>query len=119
MTVELVRALCSCAGDRKRGKARRFLQGLSADELNYIAEFLGSCILESHQRLGETRGQLAEDVARFARCRLASAPERGGSRRAPTSVQDDDHKMILLLEYLSRCAARPPELARAANGGLP
>jgi len=118
VTVELVRALCSCAGDRRRGKARRFLQGLSADELNYIAEFLGSCILESNP-LGETRGQLAEDVARFERCRRASAPERSGSRRAPNSLQDDDHKMILLLEYLSRCGSQPPAMARAANGGLP
>jgi hypothetical protein len=117
VTVELVRALCSCAGDRKRGKARRFLQGLSADELNYIAEFLGSCILESNQRLGETRGQLAEDVARFERCRRASAPERSGSR-PPTSLQDEDHKMILLLEYLSRCGSQPQALARAANSGM-
>ena len=114
MTVELVRALCSCAGDRKRGKARRFLQGLSADELNYIAEFLGSCILESKHQLGETRDQLAEDVALFERCRRASAPERSGSRRAPTSLQDEDHKMILLLEYLSRCNSRQT-LANAAE----
>jgi len=118
VTVELVRALCSCAGDRKRGKARRFLQGLSADELNYIAEFLGSCILESNHHLGETRGQLAEDVARFERCRRAAAPDRTGSPRAPTSLQDEDHKMILLLEYLSRCGSRDSALARAANSGL-
>ncbi len=118
MTLELVRALCACAGDRRRGQARRFLQGLSADELNYIAEFLGSCILESHQRLGETRMQLAEDVARFARCRRAAAPEPSGTRRAPASAQDDDHKMILLLEYLSRCASQSPAITRAANSGL-
>jgi len=119
VTVELVKALCSCAGESKRGKARRFLQGLSADELNYIAEYLGSCILESHPGLGETRGQLAEDVARFERSRRASAPERSGSRRAATSLQDGDHKMILLLEYLSRCACPPAPLSPAANNGLP
>jgi hypothetical protein len=34
-------------------------------------------------------------------------------------MQDDDHKMILLLEYLSRCGSQPEALARAANGGLP
>lgn len=118
MTLELVRALCSCACDRKRGKARKFLQGLSADELNYIAEFLGSCILESNHRLGGTRGQLADDVARFERCRRASALERNGSRRASPSIQDEDHKMILLLEYLSRCGSQPPTLASAANGGV-
>lgn len=115
MTVELIRALCSCAGDRRQGKARRFLQGLSADELNYIAEFLGSCILESNDRLGSTRGQLAEDVARFERCRREAAPERNGRRRASTSLQDNDHKMILLLEYLSRCNSQQAPLVRAAN----
>ena len=112
MTVELVRALCSCAGDRRRGKARRFLQGLSADELNYIAEFLGSCILESNHRLGSTRGQLAENVARFERYRSEAAA--GGENRCrgvSTSLQDTDHKMILLLEYLSRCNYQPSPLA--------
>ena len=102
MTVELIRALCSCAGDKRRVRARRFLQGLSADELNYIAEFLGSCILESNHRLGSTRGQLAEDVARFERCRRESVPERNECARASTSLQDNDHKMILLLEFLCR-----------------
>jgi hypothetical protein len=115
VTVELVRALCSCAGDRRRGKARRFLQGLSADELNYIAEFLGSCILESNHRLGSTRGQLAEDVARFERCRREAAPDRNECRRASISLQDNDHKMILLLEYLSRCNSYKSSLARTAN----
>ena len=107
MSVELVEALCSCVGDRRRGTARRFLQGLSAGELEYIAEFLGSCILEAEQHLGATRWQLAEDVARFERCRRAAAP-----LSAPS--QDEDHKMILLLEYLSRCATQSA-FARAAG----
>src|SRR5262249_44139435 len=100
-------ALCSCAGDRKRGMARKFLQGLSADELNYIAEFFGACILESSQPLGETRGQLAENVARFECCRRASA-DKIWNRPPSTSLRDGDHKMILLLEYLSRCAPKSP-----------
>jgi hypothetical protein len=60
---------------------------------------------------------LAEDVARFERCRREAAPERNGCRRAPTSWQDNDHKMILLLEYLSRCNYQQAPLARAANSG--
>lgn len=111
---ELVRALCSCVTDRKRERARRFLQGLSADELQYIAEFLGSCILEPGHVRACTRGELAEDIARFERCRRAAAEKRG-CRRAPTSLPDEDHKMILLLEYLCRCAAESPPLARAAQ----
>ena len=114
MTVELVRALCSCVGDRKRGRARRFLQGLSADELQYIAEFIGSCILDSGTYLGCTRRQLAEEVARFERYRRAVAPERKGCRRASAWLQDEDHKMILLLEYL-RCATQQ-SLLRATGG---
>jgi hypothetical protein len=84
------------------------LQGLSADELQYIAEFLGSCILEADQHLGSTRRQLAEDVARFERCR------RAASTHKKALLQDKDHKMILLLEYLSCCKARRT-LARAAE----
>jgi hypothetical protein len=106
--VALVRALCSCVGDGKRGRARRFLQGLSADELQYIAEFLGSCILETEQQLGSTWGQLAEDVVRFERCRRAAAP------RKKARPQDEDHKMILLFEYLSCCNSRRT-LASAAE----
>jgi hypothetical protein len=93
-------------GDRKRGTARRFLQGLSADELQYIAEFLGARILESDCQPDGSRSQLAEDVARF---------ERSRRRRSSGSVQDGDHKMILLLEYLSRCVCRQSPLARAAG----
>ena len=114
MTVELVRALCSCVGDQKRGIARRFLQGLSSDELQYIAEFLGSRILESDCRTSPSRRQLAEDVTRFERSRHAAAQRKGGSR-ASGSAQDEDHKMILLLEYLSRCAAGQPSWARSAE----
>ena len=109
MRLELVSALSSCVGDRRRERARRFLQGLSGDELEYIAEFLGSCILEAEHRLGSTRKQLAEDVARFERCR------RGTSPHTKALLRDEDHKMILLLEYLSCCRSRRT-LERAAKG---
>jgi hypothetical protein len=101
-------------GDQKRGIARRFLQGLSSDELQYIAEFLGSQILESGSQMSASRRQLAEDVAQFERSRRASAARHKGRSSGLGSVQDEDHKMILLLEYLSRCAAGQP-LARAAE----
>lgn len=91
MKASLVSALSSCVSDPQRRRARRFLQGLSADELQYIAEFLGSCILESPRRCNCTRWQLAEGIAEFERARGASCSP------------DEDHKMILLLEYLCRC----------------
>jgi hypothetical protein len=83
-------------------KARRFLQGLSADELQYIAEFLGACVLESSRYAHCTRGQLADGVAHFGRIRCVP----GGG------LQDQEHKMILLLEYLCRCNVMQSSLAR-------
>jgi hypothetical protein len=52
-------------------------------------------------------------VARFERFRRRSVSDRVG--RPPESSPDDDHKMILLLEYLSRCATQRSGLARAAK----
>ena len=49
---------------------------------------------------------------------LRSAPEKARGRRAASSLQDREHKMILLLEYLSRCGSKPAALARAANSGM-
>ena len=97
MRTTLVTALSECVEERRRRLAKRFLQGLSADELQYIAEFLGCCILESTSRLASSRDQVAEGITRFE-CR------RGGRRLAAGGTLDDQaHKMILLLEYLCRC----------------
>jgi hypothetical protein len=73
---DLVTALVACTDVPFRARARRFARGLSADELQFIAEYLGACILESSA----------------SACKLAA--------RLPAA--DRDHKMILLLEYLSR-----------------
>jgi hypothetical protein len=71
----LVAALVACADQRMKSKARRFLAGLSSDELQFIAGFLGSCILESQGHCDR------------------SAPDRKLSA-------DQQLKMILLFEYL-------------------
>jgi len=68
------------------------LQGLSRDELQYIAEFLGACVLESLGRSALSRRELADGIAHFEQVRRAS----------PDSGSDQEHKMILLLEYLCR-----------------
>jgi hypothetical protein len=86
---DLVTALTACTENPFRTKARRFLVGLSADELQFIAEFIGSLILESAERCRCSRAELAERVAQFQR-----------TRQQHSSL--DDHKMILLLEYLCR-----------------
>lgn len=93
----LMCALCAWAKHAQKRDARRFLQGLSTDELQYIAEFLGSSILESRVLCDCDREQLAEAIEQFERVRrnhfLAS--------RA-VAAPDREHKMILVLEYLCR-----------------
>src|SRR6266446_8493851 len=86
----LVKSLCAVVSDRQRRKGRQFLLGLSTDELQYIAEFLGSCILESEQPHRWTRAQLNHGIQRF-------------DQAQNNSVSDRQHKMILLLEFLCRC----------------
>ena len=49
MKTILVKSLGSMVPIEQRGKARQFLLGLSTDELQYIAEFFGSCVIESEQ----------------------------------------------------------------------
>lgn len=90
MRSSLVAALVSCADNPHKYRARRFVEGLSSDELQFIAEFLGAWVLDSHGRLCASRAQWAERITRYQQ---ASA----GSHSA-----DMEHKMILLLEYLCR-----------------
>ena len=95
MRSNLVAALVSCVDRPLKTRARRFLLGLSSDELQFIAGFLGCCILESSEDTGNSRAQLAGRIAeqqqtRAQRCRW-----------------DQEHKMILLLEYLGRSSAAP------------
>jgi hypothetical protein len=99
----LVAALIACTDTGYRAKARRFVSGLSADELQYIAEYLGACILESSGRCRCSRAELAEGIAQY--------------RRANVPVADEDHKMILLLEYLCR-TGRQPDAVRVRAGRI-
>ena len=93
---DLVAALVACAHTPLRARARRFVQGLSADELQFIAEYLGACILESAQRYCCTRAELARRIAEFQDSR--------------ESLADRDHKSILLLEFLCRTGVAAPSI---------
>jgi len=101
----LISAITASAEDRLQKKARWFLQGLSNDELQYIAEFLGACVLESSRHEACSRRQLADGIAYFDRLRCASADGPG----------DPEHKMIVLLEYLCRCKLTRCSLALGAG----
>ena len=104
MKTILVRSLCSMVSAQQRRKARQFLLGLSTDELQYIAEFLGSCILESEQPYLWTRAQLTREIQRF---------DKGQKH----SLSDRQHKMILLHEFLSRCNIGSASMAARAELG--
>ena len=86
MRNNLVTALVACADRPKKISARRFLLGLSSDELQFIAGYLGGYILEC--------GEAYERVARIRR------------PRAPRIAADVELKMILLREYLCRAGVR-------------
>jgi len=88
----LISAIAACAEQRFQRKAHKFLLGLSTDELQYIAEFLGACVLESLGRSALSRRDLADGIAQFEQVRHG----RTGL------LADREHKMILLLEYLCR-----------------
>ena len=103
----LVAALISCAEGPIQPQVRRFLQGLSSDELQFIAEFLGASILESSRTCRCSRAQLAERIAQFQQGRAACA-------HCPS--EDQEHKMILLLEFLCRSGLQQvPVATRAAS----
>ena len=108
MRNSLVAALVACADQPLKAKARRFLAGLSSDELQFIAEFLGSCILESQARCARDRAELAERIARFQQAR---------TNRARKLAPDQELKMILLLEYL--CCSGIQKLSMTARAGGP
>ena len=82
MRSTLVAALVACADSPWKAKARRFLGGLSSDELQYIAGFLGGCILES-----DGAGPGTYDCG---------------------CSEDRALKMILVQEYLCRAGVRGP-----------
>jgi hypothetical protein len=80
MREALVAALVACAhGLPSRWRTKRFLTGLSSDELEFIAGYLGSRIMGSEAR------QPVEDRA----------------------ARDREHKMILVREFLGRTGTEP------------
>jgi len=110
----LVSALSSCLENSQKRPTRRFLQGLATDELQYIAEFLGACILESGGRCRGSRAQLAEAIKQFEHSRRnALMAESQGAG----SLQDQEHKMILLLEYLCRSGTAEHTMSVGAGQG--
>jgi len=81
----LQEALLFAVDPRLRTKARRFLAGLSLDELESIASFSGACVLEGRAIQTCTRERLAEWVRQFG-----------------LETRKGDGLMLLLFEYFCR-----------------
>lgn len=95
----LVKALSVVALSDRRLVARRFLQGLSTEELRYIAGYLGACLLESAGRsVPASRDEVAWEIVQYECCQ-----KHGTCNCLPHA---SEHKMILLLEFLSSCRCR-------------
>ena len=101
MRSTLIAALSACAEKPLEVRTRRFLIGLSRDELQFIAEFLGICLLES----GLPRAELSSRLANFLQAGTAQSGPPG----------DRDHKMILLREYMSHSGVQPFPAVRARH----
>ena len=104
MRSDLVAALASCSDDPMRFKTRRFLAGLSRDELQFLAEFVGSSILEAADSCSHSRREVTERVAQFQ-----------STRANRLSTPDQDHKTILLLEFLRRSGLKASVAVRASH----
>lgn len=111
----LVCALIACLESSQKRQTKRFLQGLAVDELQYIAEFLGACILECGGRCRGSRTQLAEAIKQFERNRHGTTAE--AVSRGLDLLQDQEHKMILLLEYLCRSGMTQQTMSVGAGQG--
>lgn len=103
----LVAALASCADGALRPRTRRFLAGLSCDELQFLADFLGASILEYDCRYSQRRSQLSLRIGEFQKVR----------RGRYAASRDQDHKIILLREFLSVSGLEqaPAALRSSAN----
>ena len=95
----LVAALVACADRPMQFRARRFLLGLSSDELQFIAEYFGACILASSDGAARVRTGGAK--------RIIPLQKDGAFRNAA----DRELKLILLREYLCRAGVRQVPIA--------
>ena len=88
--------------------ARRFLEGLSTDELRYIASYFGTRVLDPGMPPpGQNRNQIAQSIERYEGAKKGpeSKTAGGDSRYSRRKVT---HQMMVLIEYLSACTLDTP-----------
>jgi len=91
---DLENALSLYAARDREGVAKSFLEALSVDELLFLAEFLGSCILITSTVNIGTWNAVAH---------RAKAVHRGLERMTPKRREDFAHKLIVLSEFAACC----------------
>lgn len=110
----LINALCSLTAISRKRTTRDFLEGLSRDELGYIANYLGARVLDPRLAPAKNRAVAAERIQRFQRASTSLGCE------APWDsipALDSSHKMIILLEYLTLSELRTSPKAFATARG--
>lgn len=110
----LVTAISSASKLGRREVARRFLEGLSTDELQYIAAYFGAHLLEPRSNdLEQSRNEMAHQIEQYE----VKAVQSAGSTNLKVSSEgcDVSHQMIVLLEYLSTCNMRSESVSKRVN----
>jgi hypothetical protein len=90
----LENALRLYAPPNRQNAASCFLEALSVDELLFLADFLGSCILITSAINMDTWDAI---------CHNARAWHRQMDRMSPAQRQDVSHKLMLVTEFAERC----------------
>ncbi len=90
----LENALVQYAPQDREAAAKTFLGALSVDELLFLGEFLGSCILVTSATNLGTWDAISN---------RAHACHRAMDRMSPRQREDMEHKLILMSEFAERC----------------
>ena len=100
----LVDAISSLSTAGREQAARRFLEGLSTDELRYIAAYFGTRVVDPGlPPPSQNRNQIAQSIERYEDAKKGPEPKTAGSdSRCCGSMAG--HQMMVLLEYLSACS---------------
>lgn len=104
----LVDAISSMSTAGREQAARRFLEGLSTDELRYIAAYFGTRVVDPGlPPPSQNRNQIAQSIERYEGAKKGPEPKTAGSdSRCCGSMAG--HQMMVLLEYLSACSLDTP-----------
>lgn len=102
--LQLIDALTSLSANTI--PVQHFLEGLSSDELRYIAAYFGAAVLEPNLKPSPDRALAARRVEQFQQ--MSSGDSLGRTAHA-------SHKMILLWEFLGVAQTTPAALVARAG----